>query len=500
MSAQELKSYLRELKTLSDGLKKKLAPLDLPRFMREKLSLTTPRHILEWCDLVEKETYLLVEASRDHAKSWTFSYSYPLYRASSVENPEDAFSIALFSYAERQAKKNIKRIRQAIEGKSGLQWLKPKKWQTAHTWETETLDCSNGVSIEAYGFGSSFRGRHPKYIIVDDPCKDSGTGGMDVQEQADFFYGTIIPAARHGSQIVVVGNPVGKMDFLSVLESNPKFSVHKFPCWNESREPLWPEVYSIKDLEEKRDLMPAYIFAREYQLLRVSSDNAKFREEWIKHYSPEDLDGKALYRIMTIDPVPPNPGKPSRDALGAAVTGVDNRGRVYVLDSLNFRGTLDEGVDALIDMMVRHNPDFIGEEEFGFQSMHRLYLQERIAARGLAFGVVAIGKDSTKKKVNRIEALQPKIARGELLFREGGADAGLISRLLLWDPASKTNEDDDVDALAWQVPHWQTPGEYTPEKKTLPGSFDEAFAEIMDGERGGARGFFADMPNEDLSI
>jgi len=386
-------------------------------------------------------------------------------------------------------------MRQAIEGRKKLQWLKPHKWQTAHVWEAETLDCSNGVSMEAYGFGSSFRGRHPKYIIIDDPCKDSGTGGMDIQEQEDFFYGTIIPAARHGSQVIITGNPVARRDFLLSIENNVKFSTHKFPCWDANREPLWPEVYSISDLEEKRSLIPAYIFAREYLLMRVSSDNAKFREEWIKHYSDDDLADELLYKIMTIDPVPPNPGKAARDAMGAVVTGTNDKGVVYVLDSMNFRGTLEEGIDRLIDMMVRNNPDFIGEEEFGFQSMHRIWLQEKIQARGLPFGVKAIGKDSTKKKVNRIESLQPKLVQGKLLFRDNGADAGMIGRLLLWDPASRTNEDDDIDALAWQVPLWQTPGGAVVEKSTVKGSFDEAFQEILSGER--KRGFFADMSPTD---
>lgn len=491
MSASELKTYLRELRTLSGELRKKLGTLDLPSFMRDVLGLTTPRHIQEWIRLLLAEKYLLVEASRDHAKSWTFSYSYPLWRAQEVRNPEDSFSIALFSYAERQSKKNLKRIRQAIESKKSLNWLKPQKWQTAHAWETETLDCSNGVSIESYGFGSSFRGRHPKYIVIDDPCKDAGTGGMDAQEQEDFFYGTIVPAARHGSQIVITGNPVSTRDFLSGLEVNPKFCVRKFPCWNDDKQPLWPEVYSMEALLEKQSLMPAYIFAREYLLMRVSSDNAKFRQEWIKYYEPEDVDGSLLYKIMTIDPVPPNPGRVSRDALGAVVTGTDNKGRIYVLDSMNYHGDLDDGIDRLIEMMVRNNPDFIGEEEFGFQSMHRVWLENKIRERGLSFGVIPIGRDATKKKVNRIEALQPWIKQGKVLFRRG-EDAGLINRLLIWDPASKTNEDDDIDALAWQVPHWQEPGEPDQRKEVKAGSFEDVLSEILNDER---KGFFSDMPD-----
>ncbi len=136
------------------------------------------------------------------------------------------------------------------------------------------------------------------------------------------------------------------------------------------------------------------------------------------------------------------------------------------------------------DMMERNAPDFIGCEVFAFQSMYKIWLEEEIAKRGLNFMVQEVGRDSKKKKFARIEALQPKISQGKLLFRH--VDKPVIDELLLWDPKSKTNDDDLIDALAWQVGLWSRPygDDVEPVDDAPPGSFNEAL-EQMRADRSG---------------
>ena len=95
-------------------------------FMREVLKLQTPKHILKWIELLLKhKDQLAVEAARDHAKSWTFSYVYPLWRVYQVKKLVYApVHIALVSYSEEQAMKNVKRIRDALA--KPVRWLKKR--------------------------------------------------------------------------------------------------------------------------------------------------------------------------------------------------------------------------------------------------------------------------------------------------------------------------------------------------------------------------------------
>ena len=379
------------------------------------------------------EKKLLVEASRDHFKSSFFSYGYPLFKVQKVKDPSQGFGIALFSYTENQSRENLKRIRQQIETNEWLKWLLPKS--KSSVWDSDNLDCSNGCWIKCYGFGSAFRGRHPKIIVIDDPCKDHGA--MSIEQQVQYFSGVIVPAAKSDSQLIVTGNPVDKLDFLEWLERNKAFTKRFYPVLNEHNVPLCPEHYDHAAIEDKRNTMEAHNFAREYLLRRVSAADARFKEEWIHYYEPSRIAGSSLYRIMTIDPAL----SPGGDALAAVVTGTDVKGNVFVLDRMGFRGNFKEGISNLCDMMVRHDPDFIGIEVFAFQHMYKVWLEEELERRNLNFVVRELSRDTKKSKAARIESLQPKLAQGKLFFLEDHKP--LVNQLLLWDPLSKHNDDDE---------------------------------------------------------
>jgi len=177
---------------------------------------------------------------------------------------------------------------------------------------------------------------------------------------------------------------------------------------------------------------------------------------------------------MTIDPA-----LPGGDALAAVVTGTASDGRVYILDRMTFNGDLEEGLGILCDMMVRNNPDVVGCETFAFQQMYKLRLEEKIEERKLNFFISETGKDTQRSKATRIKSLQPKIKLGKILFRK--CDSDIVDQLLSWNPNSKHNVDDLIDALAWQVPLWDTPlVEESSKDKT--GTFQEVLDKLIDDE------------------
>lgn len=494
MDSDQLKTLLERLENYSNSLERRLAAGTLLGFMEHNLGLQwlhqipwwTFHHIQEWSRLVQTEQKLLIEAARDHGKSTFFSFVYPLWSVQQVKHQAEGFGVALFSYAETQAQENIKRIRQTIEGSPQLQWLLPTL--KSSVWDSANLDLSNGCWIKSYGFGSAYRGRHPKITIIDDPCKDHGT--MSIEQQIQFFAGVIIPAAKHGSQIVVTGNPVDKVDFLQWLEGNKAFHHHYYPVMNERGEPLCPGHYSVEAIEDKRQTIPTHIFAREYLLKRVSADNAKFQEEWIRYYEDQEIQDRLLHKILTIDPAI----SPGGDKLGVVLTGTDSDHRTYVLERMGFQGSFKDGIGQLCEMIERNLPiDRIGIETFAFQKMYEVWLSEELKSRGLSVGIEELGKDTKRTKAMRIESLQPKLQQGRLFFKKD--QRPIVDQLLLWDPISKTNDDDEIDALAWQVPLWQSPldTEPPPDYRAKPGTFAEALASIRSSNDGYIDKLFADL-------
>lgn len=473
LNRNQAMTLLADLRPLLRGLKARQALSTFPEFCREILEMQTPKHFMEWSRLLHTQKEMVLEAARDHSKSWTVSRAWPLFHIQRVRDQKDAINIALISYAEDQSRKNLSWIRKRVETHDLLRWLVPTL--KSYVWEAGELQFSNGSTIECFGFGSSIRGGHYHKIIIDDPTKDHWT--MSIEEQINFLFGVILPALRRGGQLIITGNPVDKKDLLEHLEVNKQFPVFKYPALNDKNEPLWPEQYTLEDLMIRRSKMPVHIWAREFMLKRVSAADSRFKESMIHRYKPQDLleidkSTKPLYRIMTIDPAI----SPGGDALAAVVTGTDSKEKTYVLDRMSHRGDLENGVSLLCDMMERNSPDFIGFENFAFQKMYKIWLEKEMEKRGLRFTVSEIGNDTRKSKAMRIEALQPKLAQGTLLFRE--EDQPLIDQLLLWDPLSKVNDDDEIDALAWQVTLWDSPSVDARPEIVQPGSFQEAIDEI----------------------
>lgn len=476
LSLAELESLQTELSGSLRSLRRSAATASFPDFLMDVLEITKdknhtplPRHVLEWCDLLFQHDKLHVQASRDHFKTSVFSVGYPLFRVQQVKDRKAAFGIALFSYSEAQAQFNLKRIREYIETTPELKWLLPV--ERSSVWDVSTLDLSNGCWIAAFGFGSSFRGRHPRIIVIDDACKDGGA--MSIPQQVQFFAGTIVPALKTGGQLVVTGNPIGKIDFLEWLEKNPKFPARKYPALNDLGEPLAPDWYSLKDLMDKRDTMPFHNWACEYLLKRVSSADSRFKPEWIKYYERLDILGLPIYKIATIDPSL----TPGGDATACMITGTDADSNTYLLDRMGHRGNLHDGIVRICEMLEEHQPDFVGFEEFAFQAMYKVQLQEEMEKRGLNFAIQPLGRDSKKKKAARIESLQPKIKLGKFYFLREHQPT--IDQLLLWDPISKHNDDDEIDALGYQVPLW-TPGERLEAPRVVRDgeTFDEAYEHL----------------------
>ena len=472
LTQQEIESLYARLKSSLHFLRQKQSGGDLMEFMRWVLNLQTPSHIQTWASLArEHGDILVVEAARDHGKSLFFSQSLPMFLIQQIRKRSEGIYISLVSYSEDQAAKNLMAVRKTIEETEVLRWLLPKR--KSDKWESHEIHTSNGCVVDVRGVGSSYRGRHPRLIVFDDPTKDHWTVG--VREQEDFFYGVLTPAAGKYGQLIVVGNPVDKQDLLWSLESNPQYQVFKYPALDSQDVPLWTERYTYDDLMKIKKRIPYHLWMREYMLKRVSSNDQKFKEEWIKYYDSEDLGRTPLYKIMTIDPAL----SPGGDAMASVITGTSPERDTYVLERMSFRGDFRTGIDRLVDQMVEHEPDFIGIETFAFQAMYKIWLEEEIERRGLHFHVQELGKDSKRSKAARIESLQPKLSHGRLMFLP--EHKPLVDQLLCWDPLSKSNDDDEIDALAWQVPLWEPAdsGEVEDSGEPKPGTFMDALYEMQ---------------------
>ena len=150
------------------------------------------------------------------------------------------------------------------------------------TWGKTQLLFANGTTITSESFGSSVRGGHFDFLIIDDPVKDFG--GMSREDQVDFFNGVFLPTLNPGGQIIAVGTPIDKRDLIYYLEHLPTYTRKKYPAIIEGK-PLWPQRYSLEVLNRTKQEMGSAKFNREYLLEVIDRETAIFKEGWIKTFT-----------------------------------------------------------------------------------------------------------------------------------------------------------------------------------------------------------------------
>ena len=174
-------------------------------------------HHLEWGDLVHHHNKLCIEAARDHGKSYYFSNAYAIWqlykysppktqqysRRPSKSNSNRGF---LFSFSLQQAVDLIEILKGTIESTDDLrERLMPSNTREG-AWASTNIVCKNGARLTGKGFGSSVRGAHPYWIIVDDGLKDNVIySQLQRQKSIDYFHSVIMNMLVPGGQIIVVG-------------------------------------------------------------------------------------------------------------------------------------------------------------------------------------------------------------------------------------------------------------------------------------------------------
>ena len=348
-------------------------------------------HHLEWGDLVHHHNKLCIEAARDHGKSYYFSNAYAiwqLYRYSPPKSqqfsrrPSKANSNRgfLFSFSLQQAVDLIEILKGTIEGTDILrERLMPNNTREG-AWASTNIVCKNGARLTGKGFGSSVRGAHPYWIIVDDGLKDNVIySQLQRQKSIDYFHSVIMNMLVPGGQIVVVGTPFHANDLYGDLKTKKGWFVIEYPAIFPDGRILWPQRWCFKDLIDKKNTQGNIIFSRENLCRPIVSDSSIFPLDILKR-SLVRMESYTLVRNR--DDFPKKFGKVVTGAdfaissnVGAdyycfTTFGVDEDNGMWLLDIQIGKGkTYDEQLQILKGINVRFRPDVMVFESNVFQQI-----------------------------------------------------------------------------------------------------------------------------------
>lgn len=358
--------------------------------MRDILGMQLAPHIVAWGDLVMSVRRIGINAARDHGKSAFFSYAYPIWRAWS----EPGCEIYLFSNTLDQAKEFLDII---IWGRANLKGmvdipelahLVPSREDMARDrrfkLNKEDVRFTNLSRIKCVGYGKSIRGRHPKYIVLDDVLDDNSMYSEMIRRKSiEYYKGAISPMLTPDGQMIAVGTPYHAEDlYFGFLRKNPSYVFRRFPGILRDKvtgteRPLFPWRWTLEGLREKRREIGTVAFTREILCQPISDELSVFPN----HLFPplydttitlrpqrDTIKARGLNVFFGVDIA--RSANVGADYFVIFVIGRDPQGNHYVLDIIRRRGLTFRNQLAILSMVSqRYRPDLVFIESNAMQQI-----------------------------------------------------------------------------------------------------------------------------------
>lgn len=360
-------------------------------------------HHLEWGDLVHRHNKLGIEAARDHGKSFYFSNAYPAWQLYKYSKPKrsqyskrpsksNSNRGYLFSFSLQQSVDLMEILKNTIEGNDILRERLVPDSKNSGAWASTNIVCKNGARLTCKGFGSSVRGAHPYWIVVDDGLKDNVIySQLQRQKSIDYFHSVIMNMLVPGGQIIVVGTPFHASDLYGDLKSKSKTATGSDKGWFMIEYPaifpdgriLWPQRWGFIDLMEKRTTQGNIIFSRENLCRPITNESSIFPLNVLerclvgmeKYTLVRNLDDSLIkFSKVVVGCDFSISASVGADYTVFTVWGVDENREMYLLHMYREKGkTFHEQMQVLRGINVRFRPNCMVLEQNTFQ---QIFVQE----------------------------------------------------------------------------------------------------------------------------
>jgi hypothetical protein len=436
----------------------------LAYWMRYELGMEVGPHHLEWSELLTEHSHLALLAARGHGKSAFWSYAYPLWRSWRDPNVQGL----LISNTEDQVAKLMRIVKngRSFVDEGGHVWnmppastlpalkdLIPDTWE--RSWTTERITFLNGSEFRAETFGTSFRGEHVTWIIVDDPLRENSQYSATERAKAkDFLFRTVtkmlLPARF--AQIAVIGTPMHGDDLHAELARLSAWGARRGRLrgdWYQRPYPghwvdkdgehyyLWPRLRGPEWHDRERE-SNGLAYAQEIELRPASDEVSLFpidlfsrREETLDANfcsQPDRADiianGWSVYMGVDIA----ISAEVGADYFVIVVLAVDDNGNRWLIDMPRFKGMPYEAqLSEITAAARRYGADLIFIESNQLQIVYsqKLRVSTDLPVRPFKTGVE---KHSLRKGV---PSLRPLIENGKLRLPHGNAHGEEITRTLM---------------------------------------------------------------------
>jgi len=394
----------------------------------------------------------LLMLPRGTFKSTIATVAFPLFAL--MNNPE--LSIMIDNEAYKNSKRFLAEAKGHIKGNKFLQeiavneageYLLEPNDNIPGGWTEDSVILKHRKrprkepSIFCSGVDTVATGMHPHIIIMDDLVSERNVTTDDQIEKTKQHYRFAYSLLEPGGILIVIGTRYHMFDLYSEIIEDDSFEKLIRPAILPNGKLFFPSRLGYNKLEELKRAQGIYIFNSQYMLNPLSSENAIFKEEWFKWYTPDELP-KRLYYFITVDLAISQ--KETADYTVVNVAAVDPDNQIWEIEYRRGRFTPQETADHIFELYDKYKPLKVGVESVAWQKAMIYFLRDEMRKRGKFIPLAELKADKDKQR--RALGLQPWFENGAFFMPEHLRYSDMHRELLEF-PLGK--HDDTVDALAY---------------------------------------------------
>jgi len=407
--------------------------------------------------LLQSELRLGIAAPRGYAKSTLVFQIYALHCLLFQEGED----ILIISGSDDMAVEQLRgKIKFELEQNDRLleDFAPVLRWgdKESSRWTTDHLVIykENKVfsQIRAKGRGCQVRGFRPSKVICDDLEDDDLVKSEEQRKDLKtWFLSALFNVMRPEAQFIVIGTILHPMAILSdIVRRKEPFTNWKTKVYKaliDETTSLWPELYAVEKLKEKRQEIGTYSFEKEYQNNPISSDICLWKPPWIKRYDWHHHP-KFIRKFAALDMAASE--KQTSDWSALSCVGETDDARFYEIETIRGHWGTWDLVKNFIDFYQKHQPNRIGIEEQAAQQILKPLLLRESRARGISFPieVLTLGNYSETEKKSKTPRDKVTRALSVIHFWENGQvymkNDDLIEEMTVFPTGA---HDDMVDAV-----------------------------------------------------
>lgn len=323
----------------------------------------------------------------------------------------------------------------------------------------DELVLSNGSRVMACGWESSKRGKkrgaiRPDIIFLDDIEKDERIDSLTQRQKNERRFLRAVSNLGKNADIFYIGTILHYDSMLAIRTDAAKAKEHGIGPWagtrlaaehtddSGSRIALWPEMWSLADLDAKRHEIGSVAYNCEYLNNPVDDDTAYFQPAWFKFFQCDDPDKpNYISRTITLNGLvvpafefygfcdPALKTKEKNDFCCIATIGRHREsGRLYAFEVLRGKWPLQTIAQMVVQNHIKYNYQGFGIEDVALQSAFKQVVDEesRRQTANVPTYLLPIHTDN----MQRIKCLSPLVENGTLQFEQHLLNHALYEELV----------------------------------------------------------------------